>query len=86
MPTVNPSVATVPVMSDEAIARYRSATVRYVAAESDVKRYSDARAVAVVDALEAGMTMRQLATELGVTPARIHQLAERGRAVRTGGD
>lgn len=65
--------------------RYQAAMTRQAAAEGDVKRWADARAVAIADALDAGMTIRQLAAELGLSGARISQLAARGRAVKGGG-
>jgi hypothetical protein len=70
-------------MTDVALERYRMAQRRYAAAEADVHRAADARALAVADLLDLEeWTVRGLAAELDISHAQVQKLAERGRSVR----
>jgi hypothetical protein len=60
---------------------YRVAVAEYERAEARVKRFADARALAVLDLARSGWTLRRIAGELGITRARVCQLIGRARSL-----
>lgn len=68
-----------------ALERYRTAVAGYEAAEARVRRFADARAVAVWDLARGGWSLSKISGELGVTRARVSQLIERGRGLSEAG-
>jgi hypothetical protein len=56
--------------------RYRHATQELERHRSAVERLSSLRAAAAADAYAAGETVRSLAEEFDVSPARMHQLIQ----------
>jgi predicted transcriptional regulator len=59
--------------------RYRRATQELEKHQQAVERLSSLRVAAAADAYESGDTVRGLAGELGVSPARMHQLIQQAR-------
>jgi DNA-directed RNA polymerase specialized sigma24 family protein len=60
--------------------RYRRATEELDKHQKAVERLSAVRATAASDAYESGETIRALAEQLGVSPARVHQLIQEAKA------
>jgi hypothetical protein len=60
--------------------RYRRATEELEKHRRAVEMLSSVRAAAASDAYEAGGTVRGLAAQLGVSPARVHQLIQEASA------
>jgi DNA-directed RNA polymerase specialized sigma24 family protein len=60
--------------------RYRRATEELEKHQEAVERLSAVRATAASAAYESGETIRALAEQLGVSPARVHQLIQEGKA------
>jgi len=63
--------------------RYRRATAELEHHQQVVERLSSVRASAAADAYEAGETVRALAEQLGVSPARVHQLISEAKSRST---
>jgi hypothetical protein len=63
--------------------RYRRATDELEKHQQAVERLSAVRAAAASDAYESGETFRALAEQLGVSPARVHQLIQESKARST---
>lgn len=61
------------------LARYLRATAERDAIDRAVTAMADARALAMAKMSQSGMTFAQIATETGLTVARVQQLVERGR-------
>lgn len=80
MPGLAPP-CTLMAMHTDPLAMYRDAVDRQRAAEADVKRWTDARAVAVASMASGGMSLAEIAAELGLSRARAQQLVARGRTV-----
>lgn len=60
--------------------RYRRATEELEKHQRAVEQLSSVRALAAADAYESGDSVRALALQLGVSPARVHQLIQEGKA------
>jgi DNA-directed RNA polymerase specialized sigma24 family protein len=60
--------------------RYQRATAELEKHQEAVERLSAVRATAASDAYESGETIRALAEQLGVSPARVHQLIQEAKA------
>ena len=60
--------------------RYRRATAELEKHQAAVEQLSAVRASAASDAYASGETIRALAEQLGVSPARAHQLVQEGKA------
>jgi|SRR5450755_94865 DNA-directed RNA polymerase specialized sigma24 family protein len=60
--------------------RYWRATKELERHQQAVERLSGVRAMAASDAYASGETVRALAKELGVSPARVHQLLQDAKA------
>ncbi len=65
---------------DDPISRYWAATGRQERAERDLHALAGWRDRAVVDAQADGMTVREIANLIGLSPARVQAMIERGRA------
>jgi DNA-directed RNA polymerase specialized sigma24 family protein len=60
--------------------RYRRATEELEKHQQAVEQLSAIRAAAASDAYKSGQTFRALADELGVSPARVHQLIQEAKS------
>lgn len=60
--------------------RYRRATEELEKHQQAVERLSSVRALATADAYASGDSVRALAQQLGVSPARVHQLIQEAKA------
>ena len=60
--------------------RYRRATEELEKHQRAVEQLSSVRASAAADAYESGDSVRALAQQLGVSPARVHQLIQEAKA------
>ena len=60
--------------------RYRRATTELEKHQQVIEQLSSVRAEAVSDAYASGETVRALAEELGMSPARLHQLIQQSKA------
>jgi DNA-directed RNA polymerase specialized sigma24 family protein len=56
--------------------RYRRATEELERHQQAMERLSSLRAAAVADAYDSGETIRSLAEEFNVSPARVHQIIQ----------
>lgn len=59
--------------------RYEIATREMEKAQQQVQRLSSLRAHAVAEAYNEGIPVREVARQIGVSPARVHQLIQEAR-------
>lgn len=83
--TVTTTEAGIGAHASEAVSRARAATVGVHDARAAMIRFAGERQQACLAAHEAGVSIRRLATELGLSPGAVQRVVETARARRVPG-